>query len=206
MRRRGRWWMAVAVVAALVPFHAVSARAASIVLPRPGQIGVGAQGGYGALLKTGDLGNNFSDGPTLAVRLRYRMRYERALGLSFENQRFAIRVPEAEYPEGSGFAGRVRVNSVLSGLELYQMFGTRTRTNRMIMVGAGLVQTSGRDSIGDTFYPGDGAYVSVGAGVERFVIRSWALDLSARYMAMFLPDNRNHDLQVALGFMFYASY
>lgn len=206
MRRRGRSWLAVVMVAGWVAASAVPARSASIVLPRPGQIGVGAQGGYGALLKAGDLGNQFSDGPTLAFRLRYRMRYERALGLSFENQRFDIRIPEEEFPAGSGLPGRKKVNSVLSGVELYQMFGTRTRTAKMLMVGAGLAQTSGRYNDNDTFYPGDGAYVSAGAGVERFVIRSWALDLSARYMAMFLPDSRNHDVQVALGFMFYASY
>jgi hypothetical protein len=208
---RGRWWMALAMVAVLMPAHAIPGRAAPVVLPRPGQIGVGIQGGYGALLKTGDLGNDFSDGPTLAFRLRYRMRYERGLGLSFENQRFGIRVPEAEYPAGSGLVGRKKVNTILSGLEFYQMFGTRTRNTRMIMVGAGLAQTSGRfnkDETGveDTFYPGDGAYVSLGAGVERFLFRSWALDLSTRYMAVFLPDSRNHDVQVALGFMFYASY
>ena len=73
------------------------------------------------------------------------------------------------------------------------------------MVGAGLAQTSSKTAEG-TFYPGDGTYVSAGAGVERFLIRSWALDFSTRYVALFLPDDRNHDLQVALGLIFYASY
>lgn len=206
MSHRGRWCMVVVAVLALASSAWAPAWAARVVLPRPGQIGVGAQGGYGALLKSGEFGNAFSNGPTLAIRLRYRMRYERAIGLSFENERFEIRVPEAEYPAGTGFAGRLRANAILSGLELYQMFGTRTQTAKMIMAGVGLAQTSGRDAIGDTFYPGDGAYVSLGAGVERFVYRSWALDLSTRYVALFLPDDRSHDIQVALGFMFYASY
>lgn len=215
MRRRGGWWLAVMMVVLLAPAHVVPARGATITLPRPGQVGVGAAGGWGALLKTGDVGNNFSDGPTLAFRLRYRMRYERALGLTFENERFSIRAPEAEFPVGSGLPGRDHVNAILSGLELYQMFGTRTRTTKMVMVGVGLAQTSGRDTGvlptgevtgSDTFYPGDGSFVSLGAGVERFVIHSWAIDLSTRYNMVFLPGNRNYDVQVALGFMFYASY
>jgi hypothetical protein len=86
------------------------------------------------------------------------------------------------------------------------MFGTRTRATKMVMVGAGLAQTSGRTLDKDSFYPGDGAFVSGGAGLEWFLLRSWAVDLSARYVALFLPDDRNHDVQVALGFIFYASY
>jgi hypothetical protein len=199
--------MTVVMILALAPAVAVPARAAgSIVLPRPGQVGVAVQGGWGTLLKSGELGDDFGNGPTLAFRLRYRMRYERALGLSFEGQRFEIRTFEALDPANTTLDGRTHVNAILSGLEFYQLFGTRTRTTQMVMVGAGLVQTSGRDLGNGTFYPGDGSYVSVGAGVERFLIRSWALDLSTRYVALFLPDDRNQDLQVALGLIFYASY
>jgi hypothetical protein len=207
MRGNGRSWWAVVVVVALASAIAGGAGAAgTIVLPRPGQVGIGVQGGWGSLLKSGDLGNTFGNGPTLGIRLRYRMRYERALGLSFENERFEIRAFEPTFPTDSLLPGRVRINAVLSGLEFYQMFGTRTRTTKMLMVGAGLVQTSGRTLDADTFYPGDGSYVSAGAGVERFIYSSWALDLSGRYVAMFLPDDRNHDVQAAFGIIFYASY
>lgn len=208
MRRNGRTWLVVMMVVALASTVAGHARAASsIVLPRPGQVGLGIQGGWGSLLKSGDLGNVYGDGPTLAIRLRYRMRYERALGLTFENERFEIRIPEAHDPIDTLLAGRARVNAILSGIEFYQMFGTRTRTTKMLMVGAGLLQTSGRADDGDTFYgTGDGTFISAGAGVERFVYRSWALDLNAHYVMMFLPDDRNHDVQAALGVIFYASY
>jgi hypothetical protein len=205
MSRVGGWLMVAALTTLAIAGAGPAWAAGSIVLPRAGQVGIGIQGGYGGLLKTGDLGNDFSNGPTIAVRLRYRMRYERALGLSFENERFEIRVPEAIDPT-TGFPGRTRVNAVLSGLEFYQMFGTRTRTTKMLMVGAGIAQTSGRTLDNDTFYPGNGTFVSVGGGFERFLIRSWAIDLSARYMAVFLPDDRNHEGQVALGFIWYASY
>jgi hypothetical protein len=192
----------VAVVAMVTVAGTSPGWAAPLLLPRPGQVGVGVQGGYGMLLENGTLGTDFGNGPTLGVRLRYRMRYERALGLSFENQRFDIRVPETVDP--LGFPGREKINVVLSGLELYQMFGTRTRTTKMIGIGIGLAQTSGRSINGETFYPGDGMYVNAILGVERFVFRSWALDLSARYSMLFLPDDQEHDLQGALGVIFYA--
>ncbi len=197
----------LSMLVTLVLAGAGPARGASIVLPRPGQVGVGLQGGWGALAKSGDFGGTFGNGPTLAIRLRYRMRYERAIGLSFENERFEIRAPEPYFPAGQiQLLGRVRANLVLSGLELYQMFGTRTRTTKMVMVGAGLAQASARTADKDTVYPGNGSYVSAGTGAERFLVRSWAIDLSARYMAVFLPDDRNHEVQVALGVIWYASY
>lgn len=209
MRRGGRWWMVAMAVAVLASATTARARAASIVLPRPGQVGVGIQGGFGTLLKSGELGGTFGNGPALAVRLRYRMRYERALGLSFEGQRFDIRVPEAHDPVDPTLSARINLRVILSGLEFYQLFGTRTRVTKMLMVGAGLAQTSGRTVDKETWYRqagSDGAYVSLGGGMERFLIRSWALDLSARYMAVFLPDERSHDVQAALGVIFYASY
>jgi hypothetical protein len=193
-------------IAAMLRAGAVDA--ARVVLPRPGQVGVELQGGYGTLLKSGDLSKDFGNGPTLGVRLRYRMRYERALGLSFENQRFEIRIPEefdpATIPGQPPLPGRTKINVVLSGLEFYQMFGTRTRTTRMIGIGAGLAQTSGRTLNNETFFPGDGAYINATLAAERFFFRSLAFDLSARYQLLFLPENREHDVQGALGLIFYA--
>ena len=109
-------------------------------------------------------------------------------------------------PPLDSLPGRDRVDVVLAGLEFYQMFGTRTRTIKMLMVGAGLTQTSGRFINDEAFFPGDGTFVSAGIGVERFLFRSWALDLSMRYMTLFIPDDRVHDVQASVGLMFYASY
>jgi hypothetical protein len=195
---------AVVIAGALSrPAHAES----TIVLPRPGQVGVGISAGYGTLLKNGDVGSLFDAGPAIGFRLRYRMRYERAIGLSFEGQRFDIREFEPHFPASdTTLDGRKNVRFILSGIEFAQLFGTRTRAVKMLMVGAGLAQGSGRTTGGDTWFPGDGTYVSAGAGLEYFFYRSWAWDLSGRYQAVFLPDSRTHDFQAALGLMFYASY
>src|SRR5262249_44814285 len=90
------------VMSAMVLLGAIRPRPARAegptVLPRPGQGGVGIQGGYGSLLKNGEVGSLFDSGPPIGIRLRYRMRYERAIGLSFEGQRFDIRVFEPHFP------------------------------------------------------------------------------------------------------------
>ena len=89
------WSHRIALVAGLVMtvVGAGGVGAAVIVVPpRPGQVGLSVQGQYGTLMESGDIGKNFGSGPGLAVRLRYRMRYERGFGLSFESHAFDARV------------------------------------------------------------------------------------------------------------------
>jgi hypothetical protein len=189
---------------------AEDARAASsIVLPRAGQVGFGAQGAFGALTKGGTLGQEFGSGPGLAVRMRYRMRYERAIGLSFEAQSLDAREQRLASDLPFDLAADVRIqqmNLLLSGVEMYQMFGTRTRTTKMISAGIGIAQPTIKLSDGETVFPGDGLYLSAGAGVEHFFYRSWAFDLSTRYQAVFQDQRVNHDIQAQLGLICYASF
>ena len=200
-------------LAALLLLVAVSAATAAntIILPRAGQVGIGLQGQYGSLLKQGDFGEEFGSGPGLAIRLRYRMRYERAFALSFESQHLDARSPGRAQTaftalEDSALRDRLTIN--LAGLEFYQLFDTRSKTVKMLSAGAGLAQISARLDNGETQFPdkGDGVYVSLGAGVERFFFRSWAWDLSTRYHALFHDGKTNHDIQGSLGIIFYAAY
>lgn len=209
------------IVLGILVLCAVTARpagaASSIVLPRPGQVGLEIGGGYGLLAKSGELGNLYDTGPTFVVRARYRMRYERAIGLSFESQTLDVRTEPPAFDESDPASiGPTRLSLILSGFEFYQLFGTRTKTTRMVMAGAGLAQARAKLNSGDTQLidvegeaptgSGDGLFVSAGAGVERFFYRSWAWDLSTRYMAVFRNGKPNHDVQAALGVIFYASY
>lgn len=197
--------IAVALLLALSPVAAHAAR--TIVLPRPGQVGISVQGGYGSLLPSGDTGDVFSDGQSFAVRLRYRMRYERGLALSFESNRFGAKSVHTYEPD-SAFADRLSVT--ISELELYQLFGTRTPTVKMVSLGIGLAQHRVRLSTGETVlsgdFSGDGLVLSAGLGVERFFFRSFAFDLSGRYHAMFLGGEVSHNMQIALGIIGYAGY
>jgi hypothetical protein len=173
-----------------------------IVPPRAGQVGLSVQGQYGGMLKSGPIGSLFEGGPGIAVRLRYRMRFERAMGLSFESQRFDIRQ-----------ATRVdtlanHMNAYAYGIDVYQMFGTRTRTTKWLGVGGGLVQfrrVLNDDEI-DFSNNNDGVFVSAAAGVERFVWQSWAIDLSGKYLTVLQGGRANHDFQASLGLIVYATY
>lgn len=200
----------LAVLAGAAP----PARAASnVILPRSGQVGLSFQGQVGTLFSSGGLGSEFDTGAGLSVRLRYRMRFERAIGLSFDLQRLSARTP-------SGRAGafdaltdapavlRERLQINTAGIELYQLFDTRERTVKMLSAGLGLTQVSARLSNGETQYPiaGDGLYLSLGAGLERFIYRSWAWDLGARYMAILHDQRVNHDVHLQAGLIFYAAY
>jgi hypothetical protein len=173
-----------------------------VVPPRPGQVGLGIQGQYGALLNSGNFGADYGSGAGIAVRVRYRMRYERALGLSFENQTFDARVaPSADMDA-------TRTTFFTAGAEIYQMFDTRTRTTKMLSLGLGLAKLSVKLNDGETAFPvgGDGVFVSAGGGVEWFFYQSMAIDASTRYMTVIQDRKLNHDLQLSLGLIFYASY
>lgn len=210
MRFGRRVLVATLVALALAPGRA--AAESSIVLPKSGQVGLSVGGGYGSLLESGTIGSLYGSGASVTVRLRYRMRYERGIGLSFESQSLDTRVPAFAYnPAFSDSVAPTKLSLILSGVEFYQLFDTRERTTKMLMVGAGLAQmraelNSGETQLSDEFGTGDGLYVSGGAGLERFFYRSWAWDLSARYFAIFRDGKANHDLQAALGVIFYASY
>ena len=214
---RSRWSVAAVVLfvsLALGAITAGSARAGSvIVLPRPGQVGVSVSGLYGTLLDAGNVGDQFGSGGGVAVRLRYRMRYERGFGLSFENHGFDPRPAEQirdlydgqVYPADSPDAYK-KTNLFLYGVDFYQLFGTRTKTTKMVSAGVGLAHSAFTLNSGEQQFPlSDGAYLSAGAGIERFFWQGLAFELGARYHAVFLGGKTNHDLQVSAGLVFYAN-
>jgi hypothetical protein len=212
--RSQRWLRAALLTLVTFAVHAAPAGAASsIVLPRAGQVGIGISGSYGTWLPSGELGEEFGGGPGISVRIRYRMRFERAIGLTFDGERMDSRDP-------SGAAGafdsltdapevlRDRMKMVTAGFEFYQLFDTRERTVKYLSAGAGLAQISSHLTDGETQYPiaGDALFVSLGAGLERFFFRSWAWDMNFKYKPVFHDGKINHDLQAQIGLMFYAAY
>jgi opacity protein-like surface antigen len=199
-RKNGLLALIAAGLGLLLPGHALAGK---VILPRPGDIGFAGFAQYGTLLKQGEIGEEFGSGAGLGFRLRYRMRYERALGLTFERQGFD--------PRNKSAADTAAANTTLiaTGLEMYQMFGTRTRTTRMLSVGVGLAQVTQKLNDDETLASGpgvgDGFFVSLGGGVEYFIWQSWAVDVSMRYHAVILHETTNHDFQIGIGVVFYAS-
>ena len=190
--------------------------ASTVVLPRAGQVGFGMQLQGGTLLSSGQLGDEFGGGSGLVFRVRYRMRFERAFGLTFDAQRLNARDPSAAegafdsittVPGGPKVL-RDRLKLFTAGVEFFQMFDTREKTVKYLSAGAGLAMISAHLTDGDIQYPlaGDGVFVSFGAGVERFAFKSIAWDLGTRYQAVVHNGELNHDFQVQLGLIFYAAY
>ena len=200
------------ITAMLLTLSGSAGAKALIVPPRPGQVGLALQGQYGTLLSQGNLGQDFGSGPGLAVRLRYRMRYERAMGLSFESQSYDAR-PNTSFTDPTGkplatndpFAP-TKASLITAGVDFYQLFGTRTTTTRMLSASAGLAQVHLTLNDKETEYKPDGLYLGAGAGVEKFFWGSWAVDMSARYFAVFDDGSTNHVFQASLGLIVYASY
>jgi hypothetical protein len=181
-----------------------------VVLPRSGQVGFGLQFGYGSLLQSDSYGNTFGAGASYVVHLRYRMRYERAIGLTFSAERFDVRSPVAYDPADPNSIQPERLNTTLSGFDFYQMFGTRTPTVKYLLLSGGLSQERVKLNDGETelsgTYSSDGLYLGAGAGLERFFWSSMAWDLSGRYNAIFRDGKPHSDVQASLGIMWYASY
>lgn len=191
------------------------ARGATLVLPRAGQVGIDVQGQYGSLLQTGQFGREFGPGPGMAVRLRYRMRYERGIGLSFEENVLDSRSPRhdksaflAAVPPDATDRKSFQVTS--EAFDLYQFFGTRTKWTSYVTGTMGIAQLSGKLADGEIVYPQpkgtDAMLIGGGAGVERFVYRSWAVDVNVQYRALLYDRQVNSSLHAAVGMVFYAAY
>jgi len=200
---RRAWTVPFLAMLALTVAGAASA-AIVVVPPRAGQLGIGIAGQYGTLLQTGGFGDQFGSGGGLSVRLRYRLRYERAIGLTFERQGFEVRNnPDTLYAAKT-------LTLMNSSVEFYQLFGTRTRTTKMLSAGFGLCQPSKKLNDGEFKLGGDdvldGAFISVGAGLERFFYQSLGLDLNVHYQTIFQNGSTNHNIQASAGLVFYATY
>ena len=198
--RGGLWTCGLAMAWVVVGVSNACAEG-SIILPRPGQVGVGGQAQFGTMFNSGDFGDLYDQGPGLGVRVRYRMRFERALGLVFESQQFDARDASAD-----SLTAPERLTALTSGVEVYQMFGTQGRTVRYLNAGVGLAQFTIHNFQDETEFPGDGLYISFGGGLERFVYRSTAIDLEVKYHTLFHEGEVNHALRVSAGVIFYVSY
>jgi hypothetical protein len=185
-----------------------TAHAFPVQLPRPGQIGIAAQGGYGGFLPHGHYGDAFGSGGSYAFRLLFRMRDARALGISFEQQNFEAVQDTFEYNTNVEFSASKKLKMITTGADFYQFSDPTERTQRYIGAGLGIYQSTVKLADGETYIPlnPSGFYANLTAGLEHFVWNTWALELSVRYLAVFAQGGVNSDLQASAGVVFYAGY
>ena len=208
MIRRATGVSSLVVVA--LTFAGIANAKVIVVPPRAGQVGVGLGGQYGTLFSTGGFGKEFGSGSGIGVRLRYRLRYERAIGVSFEQQVYDVRDPVDSLDAGGINIAPRKLTLLNTSVEFYQLFGTRGRTTKMLSAGFGLCQPNKKLADGELKVGGndvlDGAFISAGAGIERFFYQSVGLDLNLHYKTIFQNASTNHEVQAYAGVIFYASY
>jgi hypothetical protein len=124
----------------------------------------------------------FRFGEGLAFRIRYSTARDRAIGISFEDQRFRRRKGL-----GSGYPDQLQLNHLLG--EYFMYFRRPRKLTRYVVVGAGFHRPAIRSETKDeatgqkleeVSFPGEGVTVMLGLGLERFVSRRTSLDLSLR--------------------------
>src|SRR5262249_58792062 len=94
------------------------------------------------LRSAGELGHEFGSGPGLAFKIRYRMRFERAIGLTFDAQQLQARhrfggAGAFDSLEDFPAVRRDKLKLITAGIEVYQMFDTRERLGEMLSAGGG---------------------------------------------------------------------
>jgi hypothetical protein len=178
-------------------------------------ISLGIQGQYGVL---GGNADPIPDDPAkaawaslvefgegLAVRIRYSTARNRAIGLSFEDQRFRRKDGlDDTHPK------QIQLTQIL--FEYYLYFSRPKRTTQYMVLGAGFhrpaVRIETEDVTGreleEVTYPGINLTLVAGVGLEHFVGRRTSVDLSLRGYGMNSDPTRSLSGEVALGIHYYT--
>jgi opacity protein-like surface antigen len=170
--------------------------------PRPvrqGTLSLGGVGHYGSLFGSSGFGDQFEAGLGLGFSVRYRTDAAAAFGLSFDAHDHEAKTAPVLAEDAE------KLQIVVTSLDYYRFFRTRTRSPRYLVLGAGLAQTRRRDLDGERRFPGDGGALVFGAGVEHWLTRTLTVDLGVRYHGVLLRSEMSHVGLVGLGINFYTS-
>jgi hypothetical protein len=171
---------------------------------RDGTLSLGLQGQYGTLFAGTGFADEYNHGLGLAVRVRYRIGEDQAVGVSFEGQRTDAK------KDPVGPFDPAWLQSITTTIEYYQFFRTRKRTPQYLMIGGGLLQTRRHLNDGEIDFPGDGGALTVGAGTEYWWKRTLTFDFSVRYYGLIKGEDNGttsltHGVRGAIGFHYYTS-
>ena len=209
-------WGRRAVLAAL-GLVALGAGPAHATRIRPGTISFGGNFEYAALSGSSYLASAFNHGVGGGVTIRYRMRGGWSAGVVFGEQTFQARA-------NADTLDRLRV--ITAGFEVGRFFGPNENP-AFIMLGAGVWDPTAfpagetavsRDQQAYELNKNDAIYLSAEAGVEVFIRRSMALDLSGRVMVhqsreldypypiedLNSPKHTNREFRLVAGLHFYV--
>jgi hypothetical protein len=162
---------------------------------RPGTLSLGIQGQYGIIAGPSDFAEDYDRGDGFAIRIRYALGGPQAFGISFESQTFdpdfsGVRENE---PEDLKFANAM--------VEYLRYFNRGQGRSQYAVIGAGLFHPSEVLASGVSS-PSDGLVITGGGGMEIFIRRTTAIDLSLRAYGL-IGDSVSATLQAAVGFHFY---
>lgn len=145
-------------------------------------------------------------GGGLAIRIRYSTARNRAIGLSFEDQRFRRQDGvDKRRPK------QIQLSQVLA--EYYFYFLRPKRTTRYIVLGAGFhipalrYETEEEDTgrtLEEVSYPGLDLTLVAGVGLEHFIGRRTSVDLSIRGYGLRSDPTLSISGEVALGIHYYT--
>lgn len=162
-----------------------------------GTLTVGGQVQEGMLFGNADPTDDFDNGTGFAVRMRYYLGSDKALGISLESQIFnGVTAPANEDQPR-------RFTDAILTVDYIFYFDRSSALSRYLTVGAGF-HHPGRDYRGYSKVGPDGLAGCVGGGLEYFFHRSTSIDVSVRGYGLFGQQGGvMGSVEVAAGINFY---
>ncbi len=165
---------------------------------RPGTLSLGLQGQYGIITGASEFAERFDRGGGLAIRIRYALGGPQAFGISFESQSFGA---DREAQEGTELdAEKLTLSNAT--VEYLRYFNRGQGRSQYMVAGLGLYHPSDVRRAGVAI-ASDGLILALGAGLEVFVLRATAVDVSLRANALLGNDALSTTLEAAIGFHHY---
>ncbi len=165
---------------------------------RPGTLSLGIQGQYGTIVGPSDMASEFNHGGGFAIRIRYALGGPQAFGISFESQTFG---PDPGATDVQPGPDRLKFSN--ASLEYIRYFNRGEGRSQYFVAGGGLFHPSEKRTDGSIAVRSDGLILIVGGGMEAFIRRTTAIDLSLRANALLGGDGVSATIEAAVGPHFY---
>jgi hypothetical protein len=164
---------------------------------RPGTLSLGGQVQYGIIAGPSDLASDFERGAGFALRIRYAFGGPQAFGISFESQTFDGNSESDVEPAPD----RLKLSNAT--VEYIRYFNRGEGRSQYLVAGGGLFHPSEKRTDGSVAVRSDGLILAFGGGLEVFVRRTTALDISLRGNALLGGDALSATIEAAIGPHFY---